>query len=290
MPLGFTSYYCFEISDGKVIMKKLCTTTPESETVSKVLVENVAAVRTAVLEELFDLPDDASLEDVIKAPLKLPRFKVKEISDKRLKSIKKKYPVIPREHLWYYPEGDQFLLQGDNGDEANTKDADDNSVIFDKPKKKVGRPKAMKPAPKTPSILSFFKALPSIPQAAVHIVPVSNPQQVRSCFEGTEDALIDCTNDDENEMEAVQFEASKKKVGAIRKHVKSSLGNRHILIDGPEDDENEFEAVQFVAPKKKENVMLGVPKKNAAAEQFMAPKKKDLDKELDDIYDEILNE
>ena len=148
-------------------MKRLCTEVSEEEIVSKVLVENVEATKTAILAELFGLPADASLADIITTPPKLPSFEVKQISEKRLASIKKKYEVIPKEDLWYYPDGDKYLLTraSKDSDKSNA-DGDDTLKLLptlEKPKKKAGRPKAINKADsKTPSILNFFKAFPVI--------------------------------------------------------------------------------------------------------------------------------
>ena len=169
MPLGFTSFYCFEISEGRVTMKKLCTETPENEVESKILVENVEATRVAILKELFDLPSDTTLDTIVNTPVRLPKLEVKPISEKRLKSIKKKYKVIPKEHIPYYPGGDEYLVNAtDEADEESNDDAADTPARLDKPKKKVGRPKAKDPKKNisTPSILKFFKALPAIPKTA----------------------------------------------------------------------------------------------------------------------------
>ena len=146
-------------------MKKLCTETPENEVVSKILVENVEATRAAILKELFDLPSDTTLDTIVNTPVRLPKLEVKPISEKRLKSIKKKYKVIPKEHIPYYPGGDEYLLHATNAaEEESDDDAPDSPVSLDKPKKKVGRPKAKVPKNNicTPSILNFFKALPVI--------------------------------------------------------------------------------------------------------------------------------
>ena len=155
-------------------MKKLCTETPENEVVTKVLVENVEATRTAILKELFDLPSDTTVDVIINTPLRLPKMEVKSISEKRLKSIKKKYRVIPAEHIPYYPGGDDYLL---NATEEDGLDSDDEGssapASFDKPKKRVGRPKAPMKNINTPSILNFFKALPAIPKK----VGDPNPKQ-----------------------------------------------------------------------------------------------------------------
>ena len=158
--VGFTSYYCYELSEGRVAMKKLCSVT-EDDIETKVLVENAEATRVAVLEKLVGLPPDACLAEIVNTKPRFVKMKVKSISEKRLNSIKKKYPVIPPQHLWYYPEGDQYA-----GD-ARYAAKQDDVVLIDmpslvKPKKKAGRPKLVKKSANTPSILSFFKAFPSL--------------------------------------------------------------------------------------------------------------------------------
>ena len=160
MPPGFTFYYCFEIVGGRVSMKKLCSDVSDDEVVTKVLVENVGMVRSAILQEMFGLDGDADLEEIIAAPLRLPKLDPNPISEKRLASIKKKYVTIPRQHLWYYPEGEEYITGASNSEEKSEK-----TVSSDVPKKKSGRPKCVpKVSSKTPSILNFFKAFPSIPK------------------------------------------------------------------------------------------------------------------------------
>ena len=120
---------------------------------------NTPTVRSSLLSDIFGLPDNASALEIIAAPIKLPKLKPKPILEKRLASIKKKYETIPKEHLWYYPEGEEYV---GNSDAKRTK-----CVGFDIPipKKKTGRPKAdLKTESKTPSILNFFKAFPVIPK------------------------------------------------------------------------------------------------------------------------------
>ena len=117
--VGFTSYYCYELSEGRVAMKKLCSVT-EDDIETKVLVENAEATRVAVLEKLVGLPPDACLAEIVNTKPRFVKMKVKSISEKRLNSIKKKYPVIPPQHLWYYPEGDQYA--GDARDAAKQDD------------------------------------------------------------------------------------------------------------------------------------------------------------------------
>ena len=61
-------------------MKKLCSVT-EDDIETKVLVENVEATRVAVLEELFGLPPDASLAEIVNTNPRLAKMKVKYISE-----------------------------------------------------------------------------------------------------------------------------------------------------------------------------------------------------------------
>ena len=103
----------------------------------------------------------------MKALLRLSKMKIKTISEKRLTSIKKNYPVIPKEHLWYYPEGEDYVANVNvdalGESEAGVIDPEKALPTFDKPKKKAGRPKArVKINSSTPSIRSFFKAFPKM--------------------------------------------------------------------------------------------------------------------------------
>ena len=129
-------------------MKKLRVDAPVDEIVTKILVENVDDVRTAILGDLFGLPPDASLEEIVNAPLRLYKMKIKTISEKRWTSIKinKKYPAIPKEHLWYYPEGEDYIANVNvdalGESEAGVIDPEKALTTLEKPKKKAGRPKA----------------------------------------------------------------------------------------------------------------------------------------------------
>ena len=122
---------------------------------TKDLVENVDAVKSAILNEMFGLSGDVTLPEILLTPLKLPKLQSKPIPEKRLASIKKKYETIPREHLWYYPEGSEH--NHDDNVEVEAK-----GLEIPLPRKKIGRPKNLPKDNKTPSILNFFKAFPVI--------------------------------------------------------------------------------------------------------------------------------
>ena len=79
-------------------MKKLCNDTPENEIV---FVQDVIGTKSAILKEMFDLPINATLDDIVNAEVRLPKLEVQTITEKRLKSIKKSYeenmfPTIQR--------------------------------------------------------------------------------------------------------------------------------------------------------------------------------------------------
>ena len=168
MPSGFTSFYCFELVSGKVVMKKFCNEAVEEDDVmTKDLVENVDAVKSAILNEVFGRSGDATLTENLATPLKLPKLQSKPKPEKRLASIKKKYETIPREHLWYYPEGSEH--NHDDNVEVEAK-----GLEIPLPRKKIGRPKTLPKDNKTPSILTFFKAFSVILNRKPMIISTSN--------------------------------------------------------------------------------------------------------------------
>ena len=95
LPVGFTKFYCFEFYGGTVAMERLCSEVEDNETKVKELVRDPANAKEAILKELFGLPPDASLEDIINAPLLLPKLPAKELKETKLESLAKKFPAIP---------------------------------------------------------------------------------------------------------------------------------------------------------------------------------------------------
>jgi len=65
----------------------------ENATKVRELVRDSANAKEAILKELFDLPPDASLEDIINAPLQLPKLQAKELKERKLESLSKKFPA-----------------------------------------------------------------------------------------------------------------------------------------------------------------------------------------------------
>ena len=82
-------------------------------------------MKTVILYEMFGLPGDASLEQIINTSTRLSKLKVKLISEKRLESIKKKCEVIPNEYLLYYPEGDKNLSEVNEDQQPSLNDGGD---------------------------------------------------------------------------------------------------------------------------------------------------------------------
>ena len=156
LPLGFTKFYCYEFSEGCVAMKRLCTESSEEEAVVKQLVKDPVNARKVILEELLGLPPTASLQEILKAKLRLPKLPEKLLKPKKLESLSKKYSCIPTEYLSYYPGGDDYknkLVADPNIDEDQ--DTAPVGLVGLKPKK--GRPKVVVNTPKnTQSILRFL--------------------------------------------------------------------------------------------------------------------------------------
>ena len=165
LPVGFTKFYCYEFSGGSVAMKRLCSDVTDNEVVVKEIVRDPANAKKTILKELFDLPPDASLDDIINASLLLPKLPAKELKPSKLESLAKKFSCIPSEFVSFYPGGESFLKKAKESTEDE--DAEDvvENLVSKKPGPGPGRPK-IKKGTKTPagtqSILRFFCA-PKIP-------------------------------------------------------------------------------------------------------------------------------
>ena len=98
-PPGFTANFHFEFrEDGTMDLRPLAES-PDSEVETHLLVENVAAVREAFMQEVFGTSD---IDAVTMRGITLPTFKTKTLTAKKAKSISEKYFSIPSEHLWFY--------------------------------------------------------------------------------------------------------------------------------------------------------------------------------------------
>ena len=110
LPQGFTKFYCFEFEMDTCAMKKLCSEVSEgNEVCVKKLLKDPINGRRNILKELFSLPADATSQDILRAPLKLPKLPERELKPSKLESLAKKYSCIPKDYLKYYPGGKDYI-------------------------------------------------------------------------------------------------------------------------------------------------------------------------------------
>jgi hypothetical protein len=134
LPVGFTSFFYFEVSDGRCVYKY----TGDSEDSSvHAFTRNAEWARSGLLRDIFGLPPTATLADILKAPLKLPVLPPRELNEKKVESLANKYPTIPRKYQSYYPRP--------VGTEQSSV-ANDVAEIAAQVKKPVGRPPTKKEA------------------------------------------------------------------------------------------------------------------------------------------------
>ena len=163
MPAGFTHNYVFEFHQGTVTMKHLFTDT-EGAVVK--LCTHPSAVSKAMWSELFG----TTSRDVTTRNVKLPRHPNIQLQSSKIRSISKKFDMIPEEHLSHYP-------QRNNLDEDEEDCSSDNESTVPKTPKpngskrkkkttmkapgakrnKVGRPKTTLPITNQKSIMMFMK-------------------------------------------------------------------------------------------------------------------------------------
>jgi hypothetical protein len=167
MPPNYTGNYFFEIDQGIVSMCHLVST-PNNEAVQfpMLLPENIDSVRQAILFDLFG-SGVKSIDDVTSVDMvKLLRVELKEqLTNKKLKSLSKKYFSIPPEVLSYYPSVPEGLSDSsEDEDVAATRFRNKNAHVapFKKAvgveKPKVGRlqKNASGTVPRQLSLLSLF--------------------------------------------------------------------------------------------------------------------------------------
>ena len=166
LPPGFSKYYCFEIVDGSISMKRLCSESEsDNDGKHKDLLRDPLNGRKAILQELFGLPPDASRKDIINAKILLPNAPRKELTDAKLESISKKFSCIPKEYLSYYPGGDDFLKKQNSSETVQEEiPGNEGSLVAMKPKK--GRPKAPVKTPKNTQSIVKFLCSPVIPRTS----------------------------------------------------------------------------------------------------------------------------
>jgi len=167
MPLNYTGKYFFEIDQGIVSMHHLVST-PDNKAVQfpMLLPGNIDSVRQAILFDLFGSGiksiDDVTLVDMVK----LPRVELKEqLTNKKLKSLSKKYFSIPPEVLSYYPFVPEGLSDSSKDEDVAAPRSRNKSarvapfkkaVGVEKPKVGRSRKNASGTVPGQSSLLSFF--------------------------------------------------------------------------------------------------------------------------------------
>jgi hypothetical protein len=168
MPPNYTSNYFFEIDQGIVSMRHLVST-PDNEAVqfSMLLPENIDSVRQAIFFDLFG-SGVKSIDDVTSINMvKLLRVELKEqMTNKKLKSLSKKYFSILPEVLSYYPSVPEGLSNSSEDEDVVATRSRSKSVRVAPSKKVVGveKSKVRRPwknasgtVPGQSSFLSFWQ-------------------------------------------------------------------------------------------------------------------------------------
>ena len=184
LPQGFTKFYCFEFERDTCAMKKLCSEASEEDEVCvKKLLKDPINGKKDILNELFSLPTDATSQDILRAPLKLPKLPERELKPSKLESLAKKYTCIPKDYLKYYPGGKDYI-ENKRANEKVVEDPAPANLVANKPKKKPGRPKAPVQPEKDAqqSITTFFKTAPKIPSAMGGSSAGGNSLLQRNCL------------------------------------------------------------------------------------------------------------
>jgi hypothetical protein len=133
--------------------------TPDENSISFEMIDpsNVEAIRKAELADLFG-PEVSSIFEASIASVRLPRHPVKELSVKKKKSLSAKYFSIPAQHLGYYPEVPDAIVNA--GVQTNVLGNEKKETSDEKQKRRPGRPRNStgKPRITQPSILQFFSS------------------------------------------------------------------------------------------------------------------------------------
>ena len=134
-PPGFTSYYTFEFVEGKMVYKKKVDD-DDASALTHILVTNVSATRRAILLELFDLEQDASVQEIIGKRPSLTDNPGRPLTNSKAKSVAKKLGQIPEQYHAFYPSANLANAPASSDEEVET--ALEPAVTK---KRRVGRPK-----------------------------------------------------------------------------------------------------------------------------------------------------
>jgi hypothetical protein len=104
MPAGFTSFYMYAFEGNKCFYRRNLAS--DEEEVHEFFPESaLPKVRAALLDEVFNLPASATLEQICRAaPSGLDIVPPRQLSDTKLQSLAKKLEMIPKKYLFYYPK------------------------------------------------------------------------------------------------------------------------------------------------------------------------------------------
>jgi hypothetical protein len=149
MPPNYTGNYFFEIDQGIVSMRHLVST-PNNEVIQfpMLLLKNIDYVRQAILFDLFGSGvksiDDVTMVDMVKLPCVELR---EQLTNKKLKSLSKKYFSIPPEVLSYYPSIPEGLSDSSEDEDVAAMQSRSKSTRVAPSKKVVGveKPKVRRP-------------------------------------------------------------------------------------------------------------------------------------------------
>jgi hypothetical protein len=149
MPPNYTGNYFFEINQGIVSMRHLIST-PDNEAVqfSMLLPKNIDFVRQAILFDLFG-SGVKSIDDITSVDMvKLSCVELKEqLTNKKFKSLSKKYFSIPLKVLSYYPSVHEGLSDSSEDEDVVATRSRSKSARIAPSKKAVGveKPKVGRP-------------------------------------------------------------------------------------------------------------------------------------------------
>lgn len=147
-PAGFTGFYYCKIERGVACFKRLASTS-DSECVRHEFCAHPELTRTAILQEIFGLGSDATVQSIAAARVLLQQSPPLPLKQKKIDSLSKKYDCIPARFRCYYPVPDTA---------AEEPTADVVPVPAAKPAPKPpGRPRIVKVDVSQPSMLQFFK-------------------------------------------------------------------------------------------------------------------------------------
>jgi hypothetical protein len=156
-PAGYTSNYLFEIDQG-ICTARNTVNTPDEDATTFAMIDpsNFGVIRNAFIADLFG-PTVLSILEASMNNVRLAKLPMKELSEKKTKSLASKYFSIPQEHLNYYPSVPEAVLNAPSATRAETA-SKHSRQRGEQGKRGPGRPKKAKPKLKAnqPSILQFF--------------------------------------------------------------------------------------------------------------------------------------